>query len=161
MKIMVKKRLFIVGSLLLLSIIGQVVLRPCLGEDKAMDSAGTTTPEQKNDGDTISNWNLSPDTAPKGIEFDKGFVGKFVSMLALVAVIGLAGWFFVKKMNGTWIAGKGRYLSILETMPLGPRRSVYLIQAGKKQLLIGSSPEGLRLLSDMGESIIIPTEDRK
>lgn len=153
---MVKKRLFIVGSLLLLSIIGQLILRPCLGESKALD---TSPAADQNIGVVPDAWNLRQQTAPQGLSPNNGFIGKFTMMLSVVAVIGIAGWFFVKKMNVPWVAGKGRHLSILETMSLGPRRSVYLIRAGKKQLLIGSSPEGLRLLSDLGDSAIIPTED--
>jgi hypothetical protein len=37
-------------------------------------------------------------------------------------------------------------------MSLGPRRAVYLIQADGKKLLIGGGPEGLRLISDLGQS---------
>ncbi len=155
---MAKKRLFIVGSLLILSVIGQVILRPCLGESKALDTAPAA---DQNIGPVPDAWNLRQQTAPQGLSPNNGFIGKFISMLALVAVIGIAGWFFVKKMNVPWVANKSRHLSILETMSLGPRRSVYLIQAGKKQLLIASSPEGLRLLSDLSDSGIIPTEDRK
>jgi flagellar biogenesis protein FliO len=157
---MVKKRLFIIGSLLLLSIIGQVVLRPCLGESKALDPNCTTLEQKNGDNGTAADWNFKQQAAPDGFGFNKGFLGKFISMLAVVAAIGITGWFFVKKMNNPWIGGKGRHLSILETLSLGPRRTVYLIQAGKKQFLIGGSPEGLRLLSDLGESAIA-AEDRK
>ncbi len=147
---MLKKRLLIIGSLLALSIIGQVVLRPCLGEDKALSSAcpaepNSTTPAQ-------SEWNLMKDSGPRSFAPSDGFVGKFITMIAVVAVIGLAGWVCVKKMNAPWTAGKNRHLTLIETMSLGPRRAVYLIQADGKKLLIGGGPEGLRLISDLGQS---------
>lgn len=148
---MLKKRLFLIGLLLALSIIGQVVLRPCLGRDKEL--AATCPAAQPADSNAAGDWNLMPDTANKGLAPETGFAGKFMMMLAIVAVIGLAGWFWVKKMNAPWVAGKNRHLSLIETMSLGPRRSIYLVQADGKRLLIGGGPEGLRLISNLDESV--------
>lgn len=145
---MIKKRLLLIGLLLALSIIGQVVLRPCLGGDKAL------APDQTADSNLVSNWNMMQDTAPKGLAPETGFAGKFVMMLAIIAIIGLAGWFWVKKMNVPWVAGRNRHLALIESMPLGPRRAVYLIRAGSKRLLVGGGPEGLRLISEVGELIM-------
>lgn len=148
---MAKKRLICLGLLLVLSIVGQVVLRPALGEAKAL-------PQEAAEQNVVDQWNLKDDTASSGFGGGK-LMGQFIIMLLFVALIGVAAWFLLKKMNNPWLRGKGCHLSVIETLPLGARRSIHLIQAGNKQLLISNSPEGVRLLTDMtGALTSLPQE---
>ncbi|MEN6309148.1 MAG: flagellar biosynthetic protein FliO [Anaerohalosphaeraceae bacterium] len=150
---MAKKRLICLGLLLVLSIVGQVVLRPALGEAKAL-------PENTAQQSVVDQWNLKDDTTGSGFGGGK-LMGQFLVMLLFVALIGIAAWFLLKKMNNPWLRGKGGHLSVIETLPLGARRSIHLIQAGNKQLLISNSPEGVRLLTDMTGAIAsLPQEDQ-
>jgi flagellar biosynthetic protein FliO len=70
-------------------------------------------------------------------------------MLGFIAAAGVAVWWLLKKMNTPWLGSKNGQLELIETMHLGSRKAVHVIRAGKKQLLVGSSNEGVRLLCDL------------
>jgi flagellar biogenesis protein FliO len=142
---MVKKRLICLGLLMVLSIVGQVLLRPALGEAKAL-------PQEDSRQGAMGQWNLKDDSAGSGYSNSR-LMGQFFLMLLFVAVIGVGAWFLLKKINTPWLKGRGGHLSVIETLPLGARRSIHLIQAGNKHLLISNSPEGIRLLTDMTGAI--------
>ncbi len=82
---MAKKRLICLGLLLVLSIVGQVVLRPALGEAKAL-------PQEAAEQNVVDQWNLKDDTAGSGFGGGK-LMGQFIIMLLFVALIGVAAWF--------------------------------------------------------------------
>lgn len=150
---MAKKRLICLGLLLVLSIVGQVILRPALGEAKAL-------PSEDSQQTVVDQWHLKDDSVGGG--YSSGILMvQFFLMLLFVALIGAGAWFLLKKMNNPWLRGKGGHLAVIETLPLGARRSIHLIQAGNKQLLISNSPEGIRLLTDMtGAVASLPHEDQ-
>ena len=45
----------------------------------------------------------------------------------------------------------GRRLEVLETVGLGGQRCLHLVRAGDRVLLVGSTPQQLTALSDLGE----------
>lgn len=76
--------------------------------------------------------------------------GAMVLLLALLLVIayGLKRW-------GKFTATHGsatRPLTILARQSLGPKHQVVLIQAGDQNLLLGLSPDGMKLLCNLSSS---------
>jgi flagellar biogenesis protein FliO len=149
---MLKKRLILLGILLAVSIAGQILLRPCLGESKAAVNPAPAT-------DTLKIWNPEKD---KSVDSLGGKVtSKFLLMLGFIAAAGFATWWFLKKMNTPWLGSKHGQLELLETIHLGPRKAVHIIRAGKKQVLLGSGNEGVRFLCDLMETVEIPPAEAK
>lgn len=93
---------------------------------------------------------------------DTGFTGSsaingteifYKTMLAVVLVIilGAAAVFMTKKYFPKIAKLQGREIHVIETVHLGPRKSVHLIEIGKRRLLIGSTNENIRKLADLTE----------
>ena len=82
----------------------------------------------------------------------------FGALLFIVGLIAAVGWAlryfgivsFGKAQNET--AG----LKVLNTLPLGERRSLLTIRFGDRTLLIGATPQGLSLLAEQHEEVGIP-----
>ncbi|MDK2881727.1 MAG: flagellar protein FliO/FliZ [Bacillota bacterium] len=47
--------------------------------------------------------------------------------------------------------GAGRYLAVLDTLPLGPGKGILLVRAGKRQFLLGVSGERITVLGELNE----------
>ena len=78
----------------------------------------------------------------------------------LVIVLGAAAIFITKKFLPGIAKLQGKEIHVIETVHLGPRKSVHLIEIGKRKLLIGSTNENIRKLADLTEfSPEIPIQD--
>ncbi|HDS83584.1 MAG TPA: hypothetical protein ENN97_00065, partial [Phycisphaerales bacterium] len=61
---MLKQRILLLGGLLALSIVGQVLLRPCLGTpERAGDAADTSSSASRNDQSEANNAQMAEDNA--------------------------------------------------------------------------------------------------
>ncbi|MCG8554962.1 MAG: flagellar biosynthetic protein FliO [Proteobacteria bacterium] len=73
-----------------------------------------------------------------------GYLGEAVkALLALLGVCALA--LFVLRLAaryGLGRQGEGHYLKLRERLPLGPKQAVYLVEAGRRLLLIGIGANG-------------------
>lgn len=77
------------------------------------------------------------------------FLDLAVTLLAFLAVIllaWLAARWLLRRMYGPG-SGGGR-VRVLERLPLEPRRSLYLIEAGEKLLLVGCTEHDIRVLGE-------------
>ncbi len=100
------------------------------------------------------NWRESPQTPSQPQNLDnlhQNLVRQLIVMTLIVALFGGGLWWFVRKYSKGLLVGKGRFITILETIPLGPRKTVHLLEVGRKKLLIGSTPDSIRLLADLTE----------
>ncbi len=73
-------------------------------------------------------------------------------VISLALVCGLA-WVVIKFGLARWLRQKARpdaSLEVLETLPLGGRRAVYLVRALDRVLVVGASDNGLSTLCDLG-----------
>ncbi len=77
----------------------------------------------------------------------------FVAML-LVAVLGTAAFLLSKKIVPKLTMTKGRNLSVIETVSIGPRKNLHVVEiAGKRNLLIASTNEHISFISDITETM--------
>lgn len=74
-------------------------------------------------------------------------------MALFITAVGVGVWFFCKKMSCNWAGAKGKNITVTETVSLGPRKLIHIVQIGSKQYLIGSTAENIRLLADVTESV--------
>ena len=74
------------------------------------------------------------------------------SIASVALVLGLlAGllWWLRRVAGGGGAAG--RHIRVIETVSLGPNRSLHLVKVGGRGLLIASSPEHCGLISELAE----------
>lgn len=67
-----------------------------------------------------------------------------LSLAGIVAMIFVAGW--LTRRAQARVRPGGRKIRVIETMPVGVKEKVMLMEVGGTQLLVGASPSGLRTL---------------
>ena len=79
-------------------------------------------------------------------------VFRMVGSLAVVIALFFAGAWLFRNMHRFKAAGVNqRKLQVLEGKSLGPRQAVYVVAYEQQRLLIGSSAQGLTLLTHLPE----------
>ena len=150
-----KKRIGLLSALLVMCIAGQVLLRPCLGSSSENGSTSDTISEQKV-GDLTSTQDLLDQTSQDG---EKGtmqiqLLRQLGLMIGFVALLGIGAWFFCKKMSCGWSSNRGKNITVTETVSLGQRKLLHIVQVGSRHYLISSTGESIRLLSDITETLV-------
>jgi flagellar protein FliO/FliZ len=89
---------------------------------------------------------LAPITPPivPDINVASELLRVLLSLAGIVALIFAAGW-FTRKLQGRQLVG-GRRLRCLETLPVGSRERVMLLEADGKRVLVGVGAGGVRTL---------------
>ncbi len=77
----------------------------------------------------------------------------FGALLLIVGCIAAAGWGlrYFGLINFGKQQSEAAGLKVLDTVPLGERRTLTLVKFGERTLLIGSTPQGLTLLAEQAE----------
>jgi len=148
-----KKRIALLTGLLLASIAGQLLLRPCLG-DETRNVESMISQDQPNTSVLMDTNLLQEDEEHfKSDNLQSRLYQQLIMMIVFVAIIGVGVWFFCKKFSGRWNLAKGKHIVITETVNLGPRKHLHIVQLGVKQYLLSSSSDSIRLLADITESL--------
>lgn len=86
------------------------------------------------------------------------FLRTLGALLFLVGLIAAAGW--ALRYFGLINFGKAQLeaagLKVVNTLPLGERRSLMIVKFGERILLIGATPQGLSLLAEQTEELAAP-----
>jgi flagellar biogenesis protein FliO len=142
-----KNKILLLTGLLALCIVGQVLLRPCLGSGSTYAQAL----EKEKTADLLDTKDLqSKDLS--GFKTDPlhgKLLQQFAMMLLFVAIIGAGAWFLLKKMPARLGTYRSKHITVTETASLGPRKQLHIVQVGSKRFLIASTVENIRLLSDV------------
>ena len=78
-----------------------------------------------------------------------GYLANFmVYTLAMVGVIVIALLIF-KSATSQGIGNKSKYLKILDTISLAPRKTLYIVSAGKEKFLIAGDVNNTTLISKL------------
>lgn len=142
-----KKNMLIMAGLLVLCIAGQVLLKPQGG-------SGSTYAQALEDEKTADLLNTSELLTKDPTQTHNGnlqgrLFQQFALMLLFVGIIGAGAWFLSKKMAGRWGSSRSRHISVTETVSLGARKQLHIVQVGSKRYLISSAADGIRLLTDV------------
>lgn len=149
-----KKRIALLVGLLALCIAGQVLLRPCLGSDTAGASFADSLEGQKvGDLDSTESLLEKFQETKETDDLQGRLIQQLSLMIAFVAVIGIGAWYFCKKMSCNWASNRGKHITVTETVSLGQRKLLHLVQVGSKQYLLSSTNENIRLLSDVTDTL--------
>jgi flagellar biogenesis protein FliO len=155
---MFKKRIVLISVVLVLCVVGQVLLRPRLC--RADEDTATTDKSKATSKGELSTWSLDD------LDFDKGpnqSQGKlryqFALAIGFVVLLGGCAWYVSKKLGRKLGIARGKDISIIETVHLGSRKTLHLLEVGGRQtLLIGSTNENISILADVTEAVSSPLE---
>lgn len=79
---------------------------------------------------------------------------RLTTAISIVIVLGVCAYWFTRKFVPKLTRVQGKDVSIIETIPLGSNRNLYLLEIGSGQkLLIGSTNENINLLADVTGSL--------
>ena len=79
----------------------------------------------------------------------KGLVLQMLAYVLVILVVGGIAIIVVKKWAPKLHAGKGRNISMIETLYLGPRKTVHLIEASGRRFLIGAGNDNISMLTEL------------
>jgi len=74
---------------------------------------------------------------------------KIMLSVVFIIILGAAAIFMTKKFFPNIAKLQGKEIRVIETVHLGPRKSVHLLEIGKRRFLIGSTNENIRKLADL------------
>jgi len=90
--------------------------------------------------------------APAPINTGAELLRVVLSLAGIVAMIFVAGW--LTRRAQARVRPGGRKIRVIETMPVGVKEKVMLMEVGGTQLLVGASPSGLRTLHVLATPIV-------
>jgi len=128
-------------------------------------SAGANSNNEAIQNQTIDSNQVSNNGTKKTdtlFQNDTGFTGnspikgteifyKIMLSMVFILILGAAAVFMIKKYFPNIAKLQGKEIHVVETVHLGPRKSVHLIEIGKRRLLIGSTNENISKLADLTE----------
>jgi flagellar biogenesis protein FliO len=104
-----------------------------------------------------------PPYEPFGVSGEKEFFYKMLVSVLVVAGLGAGVVYVSKKLLPKISNLPGKQIRVIETHHLAPRKSIHLIAAGSRRLLIGSTNDTITMLADVtdfGQSLAAELEKR-
>ena len=87
-----------------------------------------------------------------GIQGGREFYYKMLLSVSLVAGLGIAAVYVLRKVLPRISNLPGKQIRVVETAYISPRKGIHLIQIGARRLLIASTNETITMLSDVTDS---------
>ncbi|MCD6394758.1 MAG: FliO/MopB family protein [Planctomycetes bacterium] len=78
---------------------------------------------------------------------------RMMLMVLLVIIMGIAAIYLSRKLLPRFTQLSGKRVAVVETVHLGPRKTVHLLKIGNRQLLIGSTNENITRLADVTDAL--------
>jgi flagellar biogenesis protein FliO len=79
-------------------------------------------------------------------------LAQMLASVMVILVIGGIAVVVVKRLLPRIGVRGGKRISVRETIYLGPKKTVHLLQVGRRQLLVGSTKEQITMLADVTEA---------
>jgi len=83
---------------------------------------------------------------------DGSYLWLLVEMVAILALVCLVAYVLLRLLAGSPLARQRGPIQVLARQSLEPRRSVFVLSAGHRVLLVGSSEAGLNTLAELDAS---------
>ena len=90
---------------------------------------------------------------PNGSAGNQELFFKMMLSVLLVVALGVAAIYVSKKLLPKITNLPGKEIRIVETVHLGPRKAVHLLEIGNQRLLIGSTNENVTKLADVNSTL--------
>ncbi len=122
----------------------------------AEDGSGRTAPDGSADPDAGPKTDDPGDENGLGAKepYDTGgLLGHSLAAVLIILVLGAAAVFVVKRVLPRLGISQGRRITVLETVYLGPRKSLHMVRVGERTLLVSGTRERLGLLADVTDSV--------
>lgn len=89
--------------------------------------------------------------ARTGFDFDSdsGIYSTLVRAILFVVVLGVAAFYVSKKLVPRITNLPGKEVRVIETVYLGPRKAVHVLEVGGRRLLVASTNENITKLADI------------
>ncbi|MFO8014491.1 MAG: flagellar biosynthetic protein FliO [Phycisphaerae bacterium] len=120
--------------------------------EKPSEKEGNETLGRKSGEKTASPFDRKTSSEPTDL------LGHSLAAVLVILVLGAAAIFVVKRLLPRLGISQGRQVRVLETVYLGPRKSLYVVQVGDRTLLVSGTRERLGLLADVTGSVPPPDE---
>jgi flagellar biosynthetic protein FliO len=133
----------VVAALIIIAL-GSGALAVC----KLQSAADKPEPRQVGAGSLFANDPNFSAGSNSSISSSEMFFKLMLSVL-LVAVLGAAAIYASKKLLPRITNLPGKKIRIVETVHLGPRKALHLVEIGDQRLLIGSTNENITRLADV------------
>lgn len=79
---------------------------------------------------------------------------QFGYAIFLVVILGVGAFYFTRKLVPRLSMPRGKNISVIETVSLGPNKMLHLVEVGDNQrLLVGSTSQSINFLTYVGGSI--------
>ncbi len=155
----IKKK--IIASLAIIALGGSLlVFRSTQSETSAMEPENSISdpcqPAKMSDSNINSLFaNDSNLSVKSGYDTSGGeFYIKTILSVFFVIVLGIAGVYVSKKLLPKLTNLPGKEIHIVETVHLGQRRAVHLLEVGNRRFLIGSTNENISTLADLNPALM-------
>jgi flagellar protein FliO/FliZ len=89
-----------------------------------------------------------------------GYGELMLTSLLVLALVCAAAWVALR-LVGRWLEGRrvGTGVAVIGRVPLEPRRALYVVEAGGRRLLLGSSEGGVTLLTELPAEAAVAVAD--
>ncbi len=74
---------------------------------------------------------------------------RIIAAVLIVVLLGAAAVYASKKLLPKWSASQGKKIKVIETIHLGTRKTVHLLEVGNQQILIGTTADSISKLADL------------
>jgi len=144
---------------LIVVMLGCGVIMVCSAQSSAdaeklvSDSGGTELGNSQSKSDSLfeddPNFLTNTNNGP-GI---RGLLFKFMVSVLFIVALGAAGIYVSKRFLPKITKLSGKEIRIAETVHLGPRKAVHLLEIGERRFLIGSTNENITRLADLTSTL--------
>lgn len=148
---MLRKKILPILALSLLFVVGQVLVRGGASE-RVAESSDPSEPNLVPASDTFTIKGLDLTSTPDDGR-DK-LIKQFGYAIFLVMILGVGAFYFTRKLIPKLSMSRGKNISVIETVSLGPNRMLHLVEVGEnRKLLIGSTNQTINLLAHVDDPI--------
>jgi len=107
-----------------------------------------TVATEKGDGDRLTSGGDDPSS----------LLGHTLAAIVVILILGGAALFVIKRLLPKLGVTQGRRIHLVETVYVGPRKTLHVVQVGDRTLLLSGTREQLRLVADVTGSLDVPPQ---
>ena len=125
---------------------------------KSLAAASGELPAPQRTGEPKPRLLGNDDDPPGPLDMTK-LLWQMLAYVLVILALGGAIIFVVKRVLPKLRAVRGKSISVVETIHLGPRQSVHLLQVGRQKLLVAGTREQISMLAEVTEAFPEGTDE--
>lgn len=153
--------IIVLGSCALVVCLGQPAVERTDAENPASDASQVQKEQEPSQDDSL--FGNDPNFS-KGVDYntESGIYYRMMLAVLIVVVLGGAAIYVSKKVLPKIANLPGKEIRVVETVYLGPKKAVHVLEVGGRRFLIGSTSENVTKLADITSDPVefsVPDED--